>query len=147
MSRFRAISDTLSDEVWGYAIIVGLASVPFTIVLYWQSYPNFRHHIFPVFFAGLLVGCLANRRGIEAGRIGKRTGLVAALPVLWPFFDLLVFISGLSQPRGFEIMAVVFISAVVIGMSVLAGMVGSLLGNWSTEKITNFRLLTSQLAT
>ncbi|MDJ1434172.1 DUF5518 domain-containing protein [Halostagnicola sp. A-GB9-2] len=150
MSRLQTISETLSDEVWRYAIIAGLASTLFTIILYWQSYPDFSHPVSPVFFAGLLVGFLANRRGIEAGQIGKRTGLVAALPVLWPFLDLLVFISGLSQPlgfSGFQIMAVIFISVVSIGVSVLVGMVGAILGDWLTGKIGDYRLLNGQLAT
>ena len=150
MSRLQTISDTLSDEVWRYAIIAGLASTPFTIILYWQSYPDFSNSFSPAFFAGLLVGFLANRRGIEAGQVGKRTGLVAALPVLWPFLDLLVFISGLSQPLGFggfQIMAVIFISAASIGISVLVGMVGAILGDWLTGKIGDYRLLNGQLAT
>lgn len=150
MGRLQTISDALSDEVWRYALIIGLASTPFTIILYWQSYPDFSHPVSPVFFAGLLVGFLANRQGIEVGQIGKRTGLVASLPIFWPFFDLLVFISGLSQPlgfRGFQIMAVIFISAVIIGISILVGIVGAILGDWLTGKIGGYRRLNGQLAT
>lgn len=154
MSRLQTIADkfsnNLSDEGWRYALIVGIASTPFTILLYWHSYPDFSHPVSPVFFAGLLVGFIANRRGVAARQIGKRTGLVAALPVLWPFFDLLVFISGLSQPvwfSGVSMMAILFMSVVIIGISVLVGMIGSILGEWLTGKIDDHRLLNGQLAT
>ncbi|ELY46943.1 DUF5518 domain-containing protein [Natronorubrum bangense] len=150
MNRLQAISDKLSNEVWRYAIIVGLASTPFTIILYWQSYPDFSHPISPVFFAGVLVGYISNKQDMDTRQIGKRTGLVAAVPVLWPFFDLLVFISGFSQPTwfsGFQVMAIILMSIVITVVSVLIGMIGAILGDWLAGKMGNYSLMKGQFAT
>ncbi|AHG00779.1 hypothetical protein HALLA_07160 [Halostagnicola larsenii XH-48] len=130
------------DPEWRLAIVLGLASIPFTVAFYWQSSPDFTHHFAPVFFAGVIGGTLAYSTGLKAGRVGARIGLVGSLVELWPFVDLLVFISGLNQPLGFSglqgVMLVCF-TLLVIGLSALAGKIGAILGHWTLERTDTYR--------
>ncbi|ELZ02467.1 DUF5518 domain-containing protein [Natrialba asiatica] len=137
MSRLQNGVALLEDEPWNVALVVGLASTPFTVYLYWRSLPGFSHPVTPVFLAGMIVGGLATRSELDTRRVGARTGLVSALPVLWPVLDLFAFISGLTQPlwfSGVSSVAVVFVAAVIVGLSALIGQVGAIVGEWLLEK-------------
>lgn len=135
---FRKSIPVLSDETWKYAIIIGLASTPFTTIRYWRSLNGYSHPVVPVLFAGLLGGALAHRREMDERRLGVRIGVVGALPALWPVLDLLVFIFGLTQPRWFrviQIMLLVVFIVLLAGLFGLVGMVGAILGNWLTTRV------------
>ncbi|SDR30994.1 DUF5518 domain-containing protein [Natronobacterium texcoconense] len=142
----KALPKIASDDAWRYAILVGLASTPFTATLYWQSSNGYSYGFEPVFVAGLLVGVLASGRELDERRVGSRTGLVGILPAFWPFVDSLAFISGLAQPlwfSGVQVAFLVFFYALVAGLSALVGMVGAMISNWV---LTTIRRDTAALA-
>lgn len=142
MARLWNRLERLSDPEWRLAVVLGLASIPFTAAFYWQSSPDFTHHFGPVFFAGVIGGFLAYSTDLKARRVGARTGVVGSLVELWPFVDLLVFISGLNQPLGFsglQGIVLVCFTLLVIGLSALAGKIGAILGHWTLEKTDTYR--------
>lgn len=142
MARLWNRLERLSDPEWRLAVVLGLASVPFTIAFYWQSMPDFTHHVAPVFFAGVIGGILAHRTDLQARRVGVRTGVVSALAILWPFVDILVFISRLHQPIGFsgvQVVILTFFMLLVIGFSALVGKIGAVIGHWTLEKTETYR--------
>ncbi len=121
-------------DIWKYAILGGLLTIPFTAFTYWQTGSELS--LSPVFLGGVLAGYLAKRQIGQNSGVGVRVGLVGALPVLWLLFDMLMIISGLSNPLWFSaalvIMATV-IAGLIIGLSVLAGMLGARVGSWLTK--------------
>ncbi|AFZ72823.1 hypothetical protein SAMN05443661_11416 [Natronobacterium gregoryi] len=136
----KALQKIASDDTWRYAILVGLASTPFSVLIYWQSSNGYSYGFEPVFVAGLLVGFLASGRELDERRVGSRTGLVALFPALWPFVDTLVFISDLTQSLWFSGVQVTFLVVFYVfaaGLSMLVGMVGALIGNWLLTTVRN----------
>ncbi|WP_050051850.1 DUF5518 domain-containing protein [Halostagnicola sp. A56] len=130
------------DPEWRLAIVLGLASIPFTVAFYWQSMPDYTHHVAPVFFAGVIGGILSHRTDLQARRVGERIGLVGSLAELWPLVDLLAFVSGLNQPLWFSglqgIMLICFTLLVVL-LSALIGKIGAILGRWALERTETYR--------
>ncbi|SFS68376.1 DUF5518 domain-containing protein [Halostagnicola kamekurae] len=130
------------DPEWRLAIVLGLASIPFTIASYWQSFPDFTRNFVPVFLAGAIGGSLAYTTDLKARRVGARTGVVGSLAELWPLVDLLAFISGLNQPLWFSglqgIMLICFMLLVVL-LSALVGRIGAIIGHWTLEKKDTYR--------
>ena len=134
MSRTGPLPLELSDT-WTYALLGGLASVPFTVVGYAQSGSELS--LAPVFFGGILAGYLARRRtGTRAG-VGARAGLVGGLPGLWILVDLLAATSALAGPPWFmaaggllALSAAAAIALFVLGLSALCGAVGARVGGW-----------------
>lgn len=122
-------------DKWKYAIIGGLASIPFTTVSYWQS--GSEVSLAPVFFGGLLAGYLAKRRLGEGCGVGAQAGLVGGLPVLWMLIDVLPFIVGLPNPAWFAVVSVVaaFGTAILgFGLTALFGEVGGRVGGWLSAR-------------
>ncbi|WP_247002611.1 DUF5518 domain-containing protein [Halosolutus gelatinilyticus] len=86
MVPLRALPGELTDESVRFAILVGLASVPFTVGLSWQPSADDavvtvggRISSLPLLLAGLLVGFRYRRRAVDTRRAGVWAGLVAAI--------------------------------------------------------------------
>jgi len=134
MSRTGPLPLELSDT-WTYALLGGLASVPFTVLGYAETGSELS--LAPVFFGGILAGYLATRRtGTRAG-VGARAGLVGGLPGLWLLSDLLAATSALGGPTWFvaagialAVGAAAAVALVVLGLSALCGAVGARIGGW-----------------
>lgn len=134
MTDFAAFTHSIGDK-WKYALLGGLASIPFTTASYWQSGSEFP--VAPVFFGGLLAGYLATRRGGSSRVVGARAGLVGGLPVLWMLIDVLPFIVGLPNPAWFAVvsLAVAFGTAILgFGLTALFGEMGGRLGGWLSTR-------------
>ncbi|GAA0668788.1 DUF5518 domain-containing protein [Natronoarchaeum mannanilyticum] len=123
------------DETWQYALLGGLASIPFTAFGYWQT--GSEMSIAPVFFGGILAGFLAERRTGTNSGVGVRTGLVGGLPAVWLLVDLLAVSSGLAGPSWFVASGLVLLigsvavfGALAFGLSALVGIVGARVGSW-----------------
>lgn len=123
---------------WKYALVGGLASLPFTIFSYWQTGSELS--LGAVLFGGILAGHLVERTGGES-RIGTRVGIVGGLPVLWVLFDVLAATSGLAGPAWFVTGATLLTIGVTIvvavlgfGIAALVGEVGARIGNWLAGK-------------
>jgi len=134
MSRTGPLPFELSDP-WTYALVGGLASIPFTVAGYAETASELS--LTPVLFGGILAGYLAKRRtGTRAG-VGARAGLVGGLPGLWMLSDLLAATSALAGPPWFMVAggllalsAAVGIALLVLGLSALSGAVGARVGGW-----------------
>jgi len=134
MSLHDLLPDRLS-ETWRYALLSGLASIPFTAYGYWQTGSELS--LLPVFFGGILAGFLAQRKTGTSSGVGVRTGLVGGLPSIWLFVDLLAALSGLAGPAWFVVSGLVLVigAAAVVGMlafsfSAVVGAVGARVGSW-----------------
>lgn len=146
MVRSWSPHQLLADDAWRYALVVGFASVPVTVALYWLSMPDFSHSFAPVFVAGVVGGYLASIKGFSARRTGVRIGLVGALPVLWPFVDLVTSIIGWGYPHwiiGAGTVALVTFAIALVGVSAVIGTIGSMLSAWLLEQIGTSRSTTN----
>lgn len=91
-----------SDRYLQADVLLGLASIPFTLLL--TTDPS-TVQIAPVFVAASVAGLYYGPRSRPAGRAGVRTGLVGGLPVALPTVDL--FVSELSGGSDHVAIAVV----------------------------------------
>lgn len=125
---------------WKYALVGGIASIPFTVWLYWQSTPENEFSLTAVFFGGLLTGYLASATPAEmdTAGVGFRAGIIGAVPVLWILVDFLNAATVLSGPLWFRVVAismvVLIITSVVIGVGGLFGLFGAKVGGWLAKK-------------
>jgi hypothetical protein len=122
------------NDIWKYAIVGGIATIPFTSFSYWQTGSEIS--LSPVFLGGLLAGYLAKRQLGKSSGVGVRAGLVGALPVLWVLFDMITTVSRLSNPLWFSAVLVILtivIAGLLTGMAVLAGELGARVGGWLTK--------------
>ena len=127
------------ETQWKYALIGGLASLPFTTLSYWQSGSELS--LGAVLFGGILAGYLAVQAGGELSGVGPRVGLVGGLPVLWVLFDVLAATSGLAGPAWFVTSATLLTVGVTVvvavlgfGIAALIGEVGARIGGWLAGK-------------
>jgi len=134
MTRIGPRPDELTDT-WRYALLGGLASIPFTAFGYWQT--GSEMSFAPVFFGGILAGFLAERKTGTSSGVGVRAGLVGGLPAVWLLVDLLAASSGLAGPSWFVASGLVLVvgAAAVFGVlafaaSAIVGSVGARVGGW-----------------
>lgn len=139
MRWIRTLGNRLADERLRTATLVGLASVPVSVVFSLDSGPD-HLSLTPVLYAGLLVGYLYSERPTASGQAGVRTGLVGALPLLWTVSDGLV--TGWSASPRYGAIATVFaLLFLVLGsaLSALAGAIGALIGDWLARATSRLR--------
>jgi hypothetical protein len=127
-------------ETWKYALIGGIASLPLTIGLYWQSGMGDELSVNMVFFGGLLAGYLASTAATETdgASVGFRAGVVGSLPGLWLVVDLLEAAIAWSSPLWFRVVAV---SVLTVGFTIvllvfagLVGLLGAKVSGWLAKK-------------
>ncbi|WP_435348560.1 DUF5518 domain-containing protein [Haloarchaeobius sp. HRN-SO-5] len=124
-----------TNDKWKYALVGGLASIPFTATSYWQSGSEIS--LTPVLFGGLLAGYLAKRRVGDGRGVGARTGLLGGLPVLWMLIDILPVVIGMPNPRWFTVVGVGVafgITLVGFGLAALIGELGGRIGGWLADR-------------
>jgi hypothetical protein len=101
------------------AVLLGLASIPFTAALYWQSPGTVSGG--PVLMAGLLAGLLSADRPVSSTRAGAVAGVVGSAVSLWPFAQMVGVISTFSQPAWFSLLQVaVAANLVILGAGLFA---------------------------
>ena len=137
MARDRGRRSLLADDSWRYAIVGGLAALPFTAINYWQTGSEIG--LWPVVFGGLLAGYLYEGPSTVRSRVGFRAGLIGLLPALWLLGDLLWFVHvEVGGPAVSRVVQTVFAIVFVVAMFVfagLAGMIGSRVGDWLSGKV------------
>jgi uncharacterized membrane protein YeaQ/YmgE (transglycosylase-associated protein family) len=129
----RSLQRLWADDAWRHALVGGLASVPVTTLLYWQSTNELG--LGPVFLGGLVAGYLHGSTGSR--RVGARAGIVGALPALLLFGEVLSMLPGLSGPPWFlaaggamVVAGGVAFVALAAALSALVGVVGASVGGW-----------------
>jgi hypothetical protein len=122
-------------NTWQYALLGGLASLPFTAASYWQTGSELS--LSTILFGGLLAGYFAKRKTGTGSGVGFRAGLIVALPVVWMLFDFLGITSALAGPLWFRAVGTVLTVSFVVLFAllgfVIAGIVGGIggrLGSW-----------------
>lgn len=127
-------------ETWTYALIGGVASLPFTVGSYWLSGMGSEISLNMVFFGGLVAGYLASAAATEAdlSHVGFRAGVVGGLPGLWLLVDLLEAAVTWGSPLWFRIVAisllVVGFTTALLGFAGIVGFLGSKVGGWLATK-------------
>jgi hypothetical protein len=130
MPQFDSVSST-----WKYALLGGLASLPFTAVSYWQTGSELS--LSPVIFGGLLAGYFAKRKTGTGSGVGFRAGLIGALPAIWILFDILGATVGLSGPLWFRAVGTILTASMGVlfvllgfGFAGIIGGIGGRIGSW-----------------
>jgi len=135
MRSLAELRDDLTDEQSRTAVLAGLATIPFTVLLSWDSDPSTFSGT-PIFVAGLLVGYLYYDRQTES-RAGKLTGIVGGAPiVIWSVVDWLPFLR--TEPPGFVVagsLLALIVIAVGVGLFALIGIIGAIVGNGVAERL------------
>ncbi|MFC6730605.1 DUF5518 domain-containing protein, partial [Natronoarchaeum mannanilyticum] len=135
MVSLAELRDDLTDEQSRTAVLAGLATIPFTVLLSWDSDPHTVSGT-PILVAGLLVGYLYYDRQTESRQAGKLTGIVGAAPVvIWSVVDWLPFLR--TEPPGFVVgsLLTLIVIAVGVGLAALIGLVGAIVGNGVAERL------------
>jgi len=132
-------------ETWRYALLGGLASIPFTLGAYWLSGAGDELSLDAVFVGGFLAGYLAFRAGaLDAGDVGARAGLIGGVPgAVWLATRVLPDALAAGGTAPFRVGAVAIAVAfplVSLGFSALAGLIGAKLGAWVASKRLRQRL-------
>ena len=128
-------------ETWTYALIGGIASVPLTVGLYWQSGMGSEFSLNVVFFGGLFAGYLAKAASTEVDgfSVGFRAGVIGGLPGLWLLVDLFEAATVWAEPLWFRVVAVsmlmVIFTSLLLGFAGFVGFIGAKVGGWLAEKI------------
>lgn len=80
-----------ASATWTYALVGGIASIPFTVGRCWLSGAGSRFSLNAVSFGGLLAGSLASAVATETdgSGVGFRAGVVDGPPGVWLLVDVL----------------------------------------------------------
>ncbi|WP_226039502.1 DUF5518 domain-containing protein [Natrinema sp. DC36] len=158
MSPIRNTLADLTAEWFRAAVLLGLASIPFTVALSWESAPSSVSGT-AVLAAGLLAGLHYGDRSaenddvgpIEGYRYGKRpaashragavAGVVGSVPavlrVIAHMLDLAWSLSGWRT-----VIAVVLLPVaipIVVGLFALSGAIGAYVGDWLATRVDRAR--------
>jgi len=136
MLSFAELRDDLTDERSRTAVLAGLASIPFTVLLSWDSDPSTVSGT-PVVAAGLLAGYLYSDRSMPSRRAGKLTGIVGSAPavILSVVYALSVFrIEPTRIAAVFAVLAPIGIS-IGVGLFALIGVVGAAVGDGIAKRL------------
>jgi hypothetical protein len=122
-------------DQWRYALVGGLASLPFTTLSYWQTGSELSLNA--LVFGGILAGYLTVRADCTPTGVGAKVGVIGGLPVLWVVFDIVAATAGLAGPAWFLTSAtlltggfVIGVGALGFGLAALVGELGSRIGAW-----------------
>jgi len=142
MPAQQRIIKWLLDEEVSVATVLGVLSIPFTVVVSLSTEPS-HYNAGPVVLAGFLAGLYYSNRSTGALRAGLRTGIIGSLPSVWASTSFIT--SGWAISFGYAVLAVAFallwhLFAIVAWsfFGVLGALVGDLLGH-----IPPFRRITS----
>ena len=130
MSLRSAVTPT-----WRYALLAGLAALPFVGYSYWQSGGTADVSI--LVLTALVAGYLAKRRGLESTAVGVRAGLVVSPVVLWQAAELVPTVLGFDQPvwvDGVMLVAIGVFTPLLVLVVALVGGLGARLGGWLAER-------------
>ncbi|RZV08373.1 hypothetical protein BDK88_3346 [Natrinema hispanicum] len=147
MPSFRSLLERLTDDRLRAATLVGLASIPITLVLALDAVPRDGVVIgglspaTPLLAAGLFVGYHYHDRSIASRRAGVRTGLVGSGGVLAESVADLVTTLGSESPAMTAVTVVLFLVELVLGVAFVAllTMASAIVGAWVASNVARVR--------
>lgn len=124
---------------WRYAFIGGLASIPLSLGVYWQSGMGNNFSTLPIFFGGLLAGYLAQKHGDNPTRAGLGAGIIGGLPgYIWLLPQIIQtamdFATAWSSPLGAVVVLAFSIPAIIV-IAALPGLIGGAVSGWLAKKV------------
>jgi hypothetical protein len=131
-----ALPDPRTDAAWRYALVAGLLSGVLVLASGWRA-SGLDARLGPVVLAAVFGGVLFADTPIPGARVGRRTGAVAAVPLLIPLVDVALSIPGFAQPAWFGVvqtLALVGVAAVMIAFATLVGTLSGVHGEWLAGK-------------
>ncbi|ELY45182.1 hypothetical protein [Natronorubrum sulfidifaciens] len=144
MSWLSSLRDGLTDDSLRIAILVGLASIPFTIALSWGSVSSGDGVVIggsisgiPLLLAGLFVGSLYHDRATESRRAGFWTGLIGSSATAFIFTANTLASIGTLSSRQTVVAVAVMPGAIILGggISVLVTMVSAAFADWVRTRV------------
>ncbi|QFU82635.1 hypothetical protein [Natronorubrum aibiense] len=144
MSRLSSLRDGLTDDSLRVAILVGLASIPFTLALSWGSVSSGDGVVIggsvagtPLLLVGLLVGSRYHDRPTDSRRAGFWTGLVGSSATALVFIANTVSSIGALSSRLTLVAVAVMPVAIVLGggFSVLVTMASAAFADWVRTRV------------
>lgn len=147
MSPLRTLRDGLGDESLRVAILVGLATVPFTVAFSWESVTDEVVVLGgsisggALLLAGLLVGYYYHGRQTEARRAGVWTGLAGSIGAIVVFgANSVATIATASWPwTAAAAVATPFTVAFGVGLTVLATALPAMGIDWVLTRLDRDR--------
>lgn len=146
MPPLRALRDGLTDDSLRVAILVGLATVPFTLTLSWRSGPDDVTVGGTVsggalLLAGLFVGYYYSDRETESRRAGIWTGLAGSIAVVLLYGTNTITTIGSQSTRWAAVTVALTPVALAlgVGLTVLVTMVAAQFAGWVTTRLDRDR--------
>lgn len=133
-----ALQQLRDDQTLRYGIIGGLTAIPLVLGDHWLSATGTQFAINMVFFGGLLAGFLAQRSAANAERAAIFAGILGGLPGYVWMLPAIVrtwgsFATAWSSRAGATLLVLVG-GVVLVGISVLAGVIGGVVGRWLAKR-------------
>ncbi|WP_226006718.1 DUF5518 domain-containing protein [Natrinema salinisoli] len=153
MAALRELRAEVSDDSFRFAILAGLATIPFTVALSWDSVSVSSEGMVlggsisgeALLLAGAIVGYRYSGRETETSRAGMWTGLVGAIGMAIVTVANTVATIGTVSSR-LAVIAVVSTSillAIGVGLTVLVVMATAAVTGWVTERLDRERRVSS----
>lgn len=118
----------------GVDILLGLASIPFTMVL--TSHPS-SLEMSPVLVAGFVSGLYYETQSRSVGRAGFRTGVVGSLPVFWTSVNFVASeISASLDIQGFAVVVGALWVVFVMAINGFGAALCAIVGGWVSRTVT-----------
>lgn len=132
MSRIGPLQLT---EMWTYALLGGLLTLPFTAINVWRSPENVT--LGTVLIGSVFAGYLIKRRGGNSTATGLRAALIGGIPVLWTLKELLWAVTNISNPPWFQAASVAVALAfggLLLAVMAISGALAGRFGGWLAER-------------
>jgi hypothetical protein len=132
--RWESFMAIVNENKWRVPLFAGITSMPFVVNQDWQSS---TYSVTPLLLVGVGVGYVSQRRALDRGLLGRRTGFVGSVPALWMLVDMLRTSVNVYTTLWFFVVQVgasVGGYLAAIGFSVLAAVLGTTVGHWLAAK-------------
>ena len=138
MSLLRSLFKRLTDDRLRTATLIGVASIPMTLILALDATPRDgaviggTSPVMPLLIAGLVVGYHYYDRPIASRRAGVRTGLVGSVGILAESVADLVTTLGFESSAMAAVTVGLSLVAIVLGVALMAvlTMASAIVGAW-----------------
>ena len=130
-----------TDSSFFLAVLLGLASIPFSLILSWEEATLINGA--PMIVTGLLVGYLYNARPTDSPRAGLIAGFVASLGGVMVFATEVVARLSLRESTRLEVVAIPLVLVLLVICLAILVMVFAMVGNWIAKITARFHSIQS----